>query len=67
MLLYLIFHQRQEKLKNNLAEQQNSLDMLQARKEADRLFFEKQQLKAQKKKEGERHLQGHYVSQMVMT
>ena len=65
--LFIYFFQRQQKEQNNLVEQQNSLDILQARKEADRIFFEKQQLKSQKKKEGERMLQGHYINQMVMT
>ncbi len=44
---------------------QNTRDALQAKKEADRIFSEKQQLKAQKVKEDGRKLQDFNVTQMV--
>lgn len=47
-------------------EQQNSRDVFQAKKEADRIFSEKQRLKVQKNREDERKLQDFNVSLMVM-
>lgn len=45
---------------------QNTRDALEAKKEADRTFSEKQQLKAQKIKEDGRKLQDFNATQMVM-
>lgn len=45
---------------------QNTRDALQAKKEADRIFSEKQQLKAQRVKEDGRKLQDFNATQMVM-
>uniref|UniRef100_A0A3B4WHU9 Cilia and flagella associated protein 210 n=1 Tax=Seriola lalandi dorsalis TaxID=1841481 RepID=A0A3B4WHU9_SERLL len=45
--------------------QQTTRDMLQAKKEADRIFSEKQQLKAQRIREDERKLQDFNATQMA--
>ncbi|KAM3861978.1 cilia- and flagella- associated protein 210 [Diretmus argenteus] len=55
----------QEQEQREASERQKSLDMFQAKKEADRIFLEKQQLKVQKMKEEGRILQDHYVNQMA--
>lgn len=47
-------------------EQQNTRDKFQAMKEADRIFSEKQQLKAQRIRDDERKLQNFNVTLMVM-
>ena len=44
---------------------QEGLDMLYAKREADRIFLEKQHLKAQKTKEDGKVLQSHHIHQMV--
>lgn len=46
--------------------QQNRRDLFQAMKEADRIFSEKQQLKAQRIREDERKLQNFNVTLTVM-
>lgn len=60
-----MFHQRQEKEQRDKMAKQSTRDALQAKKEADRIFSEKQQLKAQRVKEDGRKLQGFNVTQMV--
>ncbi|XP_064183359.1 cilia- and flagella- associated protein 210-like isoform X2 [Anguilla rostrata] len=56
-------HQEQEqKIKE---ERQRALEMLQAKKESDKIFLEKQQLKAQKMKENCVALQDFHVHQMA--
>ena len=44
---------------------QSALDTLKAKQEADRIFLETQQQKAQKAREDGRTLQDHYIHQMV--
>ncbi|XP_046902895.1 coiled-coil domain-containing protein 173 [Hypomesus transpacificus] len=44
---------------------QEGLDMLYAKREADRIFLEKQHLKAQKTKEDGKVLQSHHIHQMA--
>ncbi|XP_071394222.1 cilia- and flagella- associated protein 210 [Centroberyx affinis] len=56
---------RQEKEQRDMVAHQNAQDMLQAKKEADRIFLEKQQLKAQQMKEDARILQDLYANQMA--
>ncbi|KAI3356228.1 hypothetical protein L3Q82_017472, partial [Scortum barcoo] len=56
---------RQEKEQRDKMAKQNTRDSLQAKKEADRIFSEKQQLKAQKVKEDGRKLQDFNVTQMA--
>ncbi|XP_040913771.1 coiled-coil domain-containing protein 173 [Toxotes jaculatrix] len=56
---------RQEKEKRDKVAQQNTWDALQAKKEADRIFSEKQQLKAQGIREEERKLQDFNATQMA--
>ncbi|XP_054471948.1 cilia- and flagella- associated protein 210 [Anoplopoma fimbria] len=56
---------RQEKEKRDKSAQQNTRDTLQAKKEADRIFSEKQQLKAQRMKEDGRILQDFNTTQMA--
>lgn len=47
-------------------EQQKTRDMFRAKKEADRIFSEKQQLKAQRIRDDERELQDVNVTLMVV-
>ncbi|XP_022596635.1 coiled-coil domain-containing protein 173 [Seriola dumerili] len=56
---------RQEKEQRDKEAQQTTRDMLQAKKEADRIFSEKQQLKAQRIREDERKLQDFNATQMA--
>ncbi|XP_056145786.1 cilia- and flagella- associated protein 210 [Lampris incognitus] len=49
----------------DMTEHKDCLALLQARREADRIFLEKQLLKAQKTKEDRRALQEYYVNQMA--
>lgn len=59
-------HQRQEKEQIDKIAKQNARDALQAKEEADRIFSEKQQLKAQRIREETRKLQDFNATQMVM-
>ncbi|KAG7272344.1 hypothetical protein CRUP_011592 [Coryphaenoides rupestris] len=54
-----------EQEQKELIARQSALDVLQAKQEADRIFLEKQQEKAQKAKEDGRSLQDHYTYQMA--
>ncbi|XP_026232649.1 coiled-coil domain-containing protein 173 isoform X2 [Anabas testudineus] len=56
---------RQEKELMDKMEQQNTRDKFQAMKEADRIFSEKQQLKAQRIRDDERKLQNFNVTLMA--
>nr|XP_020452097.1 coiled-coil domain-containing protein 173 [Monopterus albus] len=56
---------KQEKEQGDKTVQQNSRDMFQAKKEADRIFLEKQQIKAQKIREEERKLQDFNMTKMA--
>ncbi|XP_023259287.1 coiled-coil domain-containing protein 173 [Seriola lalandi dorsalis] len=56
---------RREKEQRDKVAQQTTRDMLQAKKEADRIFSEKQQLKAQRIREDERKLQDFNATQMA--
>ncbi|XP_028992422.1 cilia- and flagella- associated protein 210 [Betta splendens] len=56
---------KQEKEQTEKMEQQTSRDTFQAKKEADRIFTEKQQLKAQKIRDEERGLQDFNVTLMA--
>ncbi|XP_010889224.1 coiled-coil domain-containing protein 173 [Esox lucius] len=56
---------RQEQEQKEREDNQKALDMLYAKKEADRIFLEKQHLKAQKMKEDGRTLQDLHVNQMA--
>ncbi|XP_034740944.1 coiled-coil domain-containing protein 173 isoform X2 [Etheostoma cragini] len=56
---------RQEKEQKDKTAKQNTQDRLEAKKQADRIFSEKQQLKAQKIKEDRRKLQEFHASQMA--
>ncbi|KAM4609460.1 cilia- and flagella- associated protein 210 [Polymixia lowei] len=56
---------RQEQVQRDMREHQKSLEMLQAKKEGDKIFFEKQHLKTQKMKEDRIILQDLYVNQMA--
>lgn len=60
-------HQRREKEQRDQAALQSTRDALQAKTEADRIFSEKQQLKAQRIREDERKLQDFNATQMVMS
>lgn len=57
--------QRQEKEQKDKVAQQAAQDMLKAKKEADRIFSAKQQLKAQRAREDEKKLQDFHATQMV--
>ena len=48
-----------------MEEKQKALDLLNAKKEADRIFMEKQRLKKQRMKEDGQIIQKIYVHQMV--
>ncbi|KAL6100794.1 cfap210 [Pungitius sinensis] len=54
---------RKEKEQRDKSTKQNAQDALEAKKEADRIFSEKQQLKAQRAKEDERKLQDFRAAQ----
>ncbi|CAL8267813.1 unnamed protein product [Lota lota] len=54
-----------EQQQKEMIARQTALDVQQAKEEADRIFLEKQQQKAQKAKEEGRSLQDHYVHQMA--
>ncbi|XP_042369746.1 coiled-coil domain-containing protein 173-like [Plectropomus leopardus] len=56
---------RKEKEQRDKTARQSARDALQAKKEADRIFSEKQQLKAQKFKEEGKKLQDFYATQMA--
>ncbi|XP_044221300.1 coiled-coil domain-containing protein 173 [Thunnus albacares] len=56
---------RQEKEQRDKIRQQDTRDALQAKREADRIFSEKQQLKAQRIREEERKLQDFNATQMA--
>ncbi|KAM9347659.1 cilia- and flagella- associated protein 210 [Symphorus nematophorus] len=56
---------RQEKEQRDKIAKQNAREVLQAKKEADRIFSEKQQLKAQKIKEDGRKLKDFNATQMA--
>ncbi|KAG7227558.1 hypothetical protein INR49_005373 [Caranx melampygus] len=56
---------RQEKEQKDKVAQQAAQDILKAKKEADRIFSEKQQLKAQRIREDERKLQDFHATQMA--
>ncbi len=58
--------QRQEKEQKDKIKKHKNQDSLQAKREADRIFSEKQQLKAQQLKEDKRKIQDFNVTQMVM-
>lgn len=61
----LCFYQRQEKEQRDKMAKQNNRDTLEARKEADRIFLEKQQMKSQQIKEDGRQVQVFNIRQMV--
>lgn len=65
-LTQTVFHQRQEKEQRDKIAKQNAQDALKAKKEADRILSEKQQLKAQQIKEDIRKLHAFNATQMVM-
>ncbi|TKS67235.1 Coiled-coil domain-containing protein 173 [Collichthys lucidus] len=68
MLESIIAHRellRQEKEQKDEMEKQNNRETLQAKKEADKTFSEKQKLKAQKNKEDGRKLQDFNAKQMA--
>nr|XP_046259523.1 coiled-coil domain-containing protein 173 [Scatophagus argus] len=68
MLKSIIEHRefrRQEKEQRDKAAKQEAQDKLQAKKEADRIFSEKQQVKAQQIKEERRKLQDFNATQMA--
>ncbi|XP_026151094.1 coiled-coil domain-containing protein 173 [Mastacembelus armatus] len=56
---------KQEKEQRDRIAQQNSRDTFEAKKEADRIYSEKQQLRAQRIREDERKLQDFNVTQMA--
>ncbi|XP_037644822.1 coiled-coil domain-containing protein 173 [Sebastes umbrosus] len=56
---------RLEKEQKDKTAEQKTRDRFQAKKEADRIFSEKQQLKAQRMKEDERKLQDFNITQMA--
>ncbi|XP_074515454.1 cilia- and flagella- associated protein 210 [Sebastes fasciatus] len=56
---------RLEKEQKDKTAEQKTRDIFQAKKEADRIFSEKQQLKAQRMKEDERKLQDFNITQMA--
>ncbi|KAM8856505.1 cilia- and flagella- associated protein 210 [Spinachia spinachia] len=58
-------HVRKEKEQRDKLIRQNTRDTLEAKKEADRIFSEKQQLKALRMKEDERKLQDFRAEQMA--
>lgn len=58
-------HQRQEQELKAEEEKQKALEMLNAKKEADKMFMEKQELQAQKAKEEGKALQDIYIQEMV--
>lgn len=66
-LTQTVFRQRQEKEQKDKMAKQNNQETLQAKKEADKTFSEKQKLKAQKNKEDGRKLQDFNARQMVMS
>ncbi|XP_033473552.1 cilia- and flagella- associated protein 210 [Epinephelus lanceolatus] len=68
MLESIVAHRelmRQEKEQRDKAAKQNAQDTLEAKKEADRIFTEKQQLKAQKVKEDGRKVQDFNAAEMA--
>ncbi|XP_048050569.1 protein CFAP210 [Megalobrama amblycephala] len=56
---------RQEQERKAEEEKQKALEMLNAKKEADKIFMEKQELKAQKAKEEGKALQDIYIQEMA--
>lgn len=58
-------YQRQEQERKTEEEKQKALETLNAKKEADKIFMEKQELKAQKAKEEGKALQDIYIQEMV--
>lgn len=64
-LWVVVFYQRKEKEQRDKSTKQDTRDTLEAKKEADRIFSEKQQLKAQRMREDERKLQDFRVAQTV--
>ena len=64
LTLCLSFQRKDQELRARECHQED-LDMLYAKREADRIFLEKQHLKAQKAKEDGRVLQSHHIHQMV--
>lgn len=56
---------KQEKEQRDRSTEQNTRDTLQAKKEADRIFSEKQQVKARRRKEDGRKIQDFNVTQMA--
>ncbi|XP_049904217.1 cilia- and flagella- associated protein 210 [Epinephelus moara] len=68
MLESIVAHRelmRQEKEQRDKAAKQNAQDTLEAKKEADRIFTEKQQLKVQKVKEDGRKVQDFNATEMA--
>ncbi|KAL7384639.1 hypothetical protein ABVT39_006131 [Epinephelus coioides] len=68
MLESIVAHRelmRQEEEQRDKAAKQNAQDTLEAKKEADRIFTEKQQLKAQKVKEDGRKVQDFNAAEMA--
>lgn len=62
----MLFHQRQEKEQREKLAKQSERDVLQAKKEADRIFSERQQQKAQQMKDEQKKLQDFNATQMVL-
>jgi len=58
-------YQRQELERKAEEEKRRALEMLNAKKEADKIFTEKQELQAQKAKEEAKALQDIYIQEMV--
>lgn len=61
-----MFHQRQEKEQRDKEEKQNNQESLEVKRESDKIFSEKQQLKAQQIKDDLRKLEDFNARQMVM-
>lgn len=62
----LLSCQIREKQQQEKITQQTTRDTLQAKREADRIFSEKQQLRVQRMREDARKLQQFHAAQMVM-
>ncbi|XP_059418502.1 cilia- and flagella- associated protein 210 [Carassius carassius] len=56
---------RKEQERKAEEEKQKALEMLNAKKEADKIFMEKQELQAQKAREGGKTLQDSYIQEMA--
>lgn len=63
--MFLTLYQRKKQERKAEDEKQKALEMLNAKKEADKIFIKKQELQAQKAREEGKTLQDVYIQEMV--